>query len=270
VFSTDTTAPQQGFQPNTPATPAPGSGDAQTAAQAPVAAGSPSYPFRLLRDETVLGTYPIASKIRPLGKLVSYLFVTDSRVIYSAEAKSIVASSFHTKEYLIPTITGVEVGRHRGLDALGITAAAGVLLNFIGLLIIAGLVGAAGANSYQGDQGYGWGVVLFAVLSLVVGGVAVAILRRPTAQLNVVGPTEPRSLANTFDLVKMLLIIVMAFIFGLLLGLIVIIWAIVRELGAFKADDAQLYATPENIDRIAYEVGALIIDVQARGTLAGK
>jgi hypothetical protein len=266
MFSTDTTAPQQGFQPNTPAAQAPGSGDAQTAAQASVAAGSPSYPFRLLRDETVLGTYPIAAKSRPFGKLVSYLFVTDSRVIYSAEAKSLVASSIHTKEYQVPTITGIEVGRHRGLDALGITAAAGVILNFLGLIIIAGVVAVAA----DGDQGYGWGVALFALLSLVIGSAAVAILRRPTARLKVVGPTEPQTLASHVDIVKMLLVAFSFLIFGLFLAVILIIWAVVRELGAFTADDAQLYADPDNIDRIAHEVGALILDVQARGKLAGE
>ena len=56
----------------------------------------------------------------------------------------------------------------------------------------------------------------------------------------------------------------------LFVGLVVVFWNIVRELGLFKAEDAQFVADPNNVDRISREVGALIIDVQARGKLAGK
>ena len=247
-------------------------------------AAQPAYPFRLLKDETVLGMYPIAEKRRPLGRLVSYLFVTDSRVIYSAEAKTVSSSSIHMKEYQVPTINGFEVGRHRGLDSYGLAAAIGVVLNIVGVLILAGIVNSAassgGGGSY-GDLGLDnplSGMIsvisslsgFFAVSSIIVGITAIILLRRPAAVLRVVGPREAQTLTQGRDLPTLLITILLFLIFGLLFGLFLIAWAIIRELGVFTADDAQLYAKSENIDRIAYEVGALVIDVQARGKLAGK
>lgn len=247
-----------------------------TASSAPAApsALTADYPFRLLADETVLGMYPITRKRRPFGSLVSYLFVTDSRLIYSAEGKAFSSSSTHSKEYQVSTIQGIEVGRHRGLDALGVAAAIGVTFNFIGMLILASLVGASGSSSYgyssPGLEGLGWLFGILAVLSLIVGVIVIAILRRSTATLKVVGPLEARPLAIEADLPKLFITILLFLIFGVFIGLTVIFWAIMRELGVFTATDAQLYADSENIDRIAFEVGALILDVQARGKFAGK
>lgn len=233
------------------------------------------YPFRLLADETVLGSYPITRKRRPLGKLASFLFVTDSRVIYSAEGKSFASSSIHTKEYQVPHIHGIEVGRHKGLDALGVAAAVGVVFNFLGMLILAALVGSAGSSMdyYSNSSGFSGAGFLFgflALASLVVGAVVIFILRRPTATLKVVGPNAPHTLATEADLLKTLITLLLFLVFGAFVGIAVIVWVVIRELGVFKAADAQLYADPDNMDRIAFEVGALIMDVQARGKLAGK
>lgn len=239
------------------------------------------YPFRLLADEKVLGTYPVTQVTRPLGKVASFLFVTDSRVIYSAEAKTLGSSSTRTREYQVSTVKGIEAGRHTGLDALGATALIGVLFNFLGLLILAGLTGAAGAGSSGYGSGSGYdplsflagfaGLFVFlAIASLVVGVVVFFVLRRSTANLMVVGPAEPQALASQSDLPKLFVTILLFLIFGAFIGVVVIVWNLVREAGMFTADDAQLFAAPGNIDRIAREAGALIIDVQARGKLAGR
>jgi hypothetical protein len=232
------------------------------------------YPFRLLADEAVLGTYPITRKQRPLGKLASFLFITDSRVIYSAEGKSFFSSSIHTKEYQVPHIHGIEVGRHSGLDALGVGAAIGAVFNFLGMLIFAGIVG-SNSNSSMGFYSGGFDGIAFllgflAIASLVVGAVAVFILRRPSATLKIVGPNAPQTLSTEGDLPNVLVTVLLFLIFGPFAGLTVIIWTIFRELGVFKADDAQLYAEPANMDRIAFDAGALILDVQTRGKRAGK
>lgn len=253
------------------------SGFTATGASASSPAPETTYPFRLLADETVLGTYPIAKKRRPLGSLVSYLFVTDSRVIYSAEAKTFSSSSTHSKEFQMPIIHGIEVGRRRGLDALGVTASIGIVFNFLGMLILAGLAGAmtrySGGPSFAlvpNFDGIGGFFVFVAVASLIIGAVVIMILRRPTANLKIVGPPEPQPLARDTDLLKLIITILLFLIFGPFLGLTVVIWTIIRELGVFTANDAQLYANPDNIDHIAYEVGALILDVQARGKFASR
>lgn len=240
------------------------------------------YPFRLLRDEVVLGTFPVAQKTRPLGRLVSFLFVTDSRVIYSAESKTILASSIHMKEYQVSTIKGIEIGRHRGFDALSTAAAIGVILNFIGWLILTAVVTSLGSsNNIYGSGasydpiggaigGFGLFFVFLAAATLIIGGAGVFILHRPRAELSVVGPEVTRSLAAERDLARILLTIILFLIFGLFAGFAIISWTILRELGMFSAEDAKSFADTHNIDHISYEVGALILDVQARGKLAGK
>lgn len=245
-------------------------------ASAPASA-EPQYPFRLLADEVVLGTFPIARKQRPLGKLVSFLFVTDSRVIYAAEAKSVASSSTHTKEFQVPTIQGIEVGRHVGLDALGLVAAIGTALNFLGLVIGAIVVATSGGGSGGAALGSAapdfsqLGAVLgvLAVGSLIVGAVVVFVLLRPKTDLKVIGPQAPQTLSGETDVPRLLAVLLLFLVFGLFIGTALILWVIIRELGVFRADDAQYYATPANVDRIAHEAGALILDVQARGKLAG-
>jgi len=258
---------------NSESTTTPGFGPPSTTAATDTLA-SPTgatvdYPFRLLADEVVLGTYPIARKRRPLGSLVSYLFVTDSRVVYSAEAKTFASSSIHNKEYQVPKIEGIEVGRHRGLNALGVAASIGVIFNFLGMVILAISAGYAGSSNFIPEE-YGFAAGFLAVASLVVGIIVIAILRRSTATLKVVGPQKPQTLADETDLVKLFMLIFLFLTFGVFIGFTLIIWALVRELGVFKAEDAQSYADADNIDRIAHEVGALILDVQARGKFAGR
>lgn len=260
------------FEPETPALPEHAATEELTSAV--------KYPFRLLPDEVVLGSYPMTQQKRWLGKVASFLFVTDSRVIYSAEAKTLGSSSTQHREYEVSTVKGLEAGRKSGLDALGVTALLGVALNFIGLLILAGITGAASAGS--SDYGYGYGnplaflggftafFVFLAIASLIVGVVVFFVFRRSTASLSVVGPLEPRPLASESDVPKLLITILLFLIFGIFIGLVVIVWNLVREAGYITADDAQLFADPNNIDRVAHEAGALIIDVQARGKLAGK
>ena len=233
------------------------------------------YPFRLLRDEIVLGTFPVARMRRPMGKIASFLFVTDSRVIYSAEAKTLSSSSTHLKEYQVQTVTGVEIGRHRGLDALAVAASVGAALNFIGLLILASLAGSSSGGSgyyYSSNPFASIAPVLsfLAVASLVVGAIAVIIMARPTAEIRIVGPGQDHTLARGGDLAKLFIVILLFLIFGLFIGLAVVVWAVLRELGVFKAEDAQLFADPRNVDSISYEIGALILDVQSRGKLAGR
>jgi hypothetical protein len=242
--------------------------------------GETSYPFRLLRDEVVLGTFPIARKTRPFGKLVSFIFVTDSRVVYSAEAKSVLSSSTQMKEYQVSTIKGFEVGRHRGFDAVSAASAIGVVLNFIGMLILTALVSSSGSSGgfgnpyggYSSSPGSALGAIagVIAAATLIVGSAAVFVMRRPSAEISVVGPEMSRTLAKQADLPALLLKIILFVIFGLFAGIAVIGWTALRELGIFRAEDAQSFADTRNIDHISYEVGALILDVQARGKLAGK
>lgn len=241
-----------------------------------------NLPFRLLKDEHVLGTFPIAQKKRPLGKLASFLFVTDSRVIYAAEAKTITSSSTDLKEYQVQTVNGVQVSRHRGLDSLGLTVAVGSVLNFILWLSLGGWLASLSTSfvpGYYSDGAYGsgataatiaWPFVVLAIGSLVFGAIAVLLLVHNVGEINIVGPQEARNLAKKFDWIRLFVVILLFILFGIFIVFALIGWAIIRELGVFKATDASTYADTKNLDNISFEAGALILDVQARGKLAGR
>lgn len=240
---------------------------------ASAAAGpAPSLPFRLLSDETVVGTFPIAQKRRAFGTLSSSLHVTTSRVVYSAQAKALSSSSSQTREYQLSTIRGIEVSRHTGLDALGVVVAIGAVLNVL-LLVIFGIIVAVTASSISNSYGayspflpsipdVGPSIVFLVIASIIVGAVVVFIMARPRTALKVVGPLPAQSLGQATDFAKIFATLILFLVFGLFVGLVVIVWAIVRELGIFRAAEAQLYADPANVDRISHELGALILETQ--------
>ncbi|MFT4136659.1 hypothetical protein [Microbacterium sp.] len=239
---------------------------------------SASYPFRLLPDEAVLGVFPLARAQRPLGRLVSYLFVTDSRLVYSAEARSVSSSSIHSREFHIHKIEGIEVGRHIGYDALGLVALIGSGLNFL-ILLILGLVSAGAATSSASSYGYDpfgalAGVtslfVPIGIASLIIGLVVALVLRRPTTHIRILGPDKSHPIAGEADLPALLVLLLLFIVFGLFIGIAILGWVVIRELGVFRAQDAQRFAPPENVDRVAFELGTLILDVQSRGKLAGQ
>lgn len=229
-----------------------------------------NLPFRLLDDEQVLGTFPIAQMKRPLGKLASFLFVTDSRVVYAAEAKTVASTSAVLKEYQVQTVNGIQVSRHRGLDSLGVAVAIGSVLNFILWLCFGGLLSSSGGGYGWSGASFAWVFVVLAIGSLVLGATAVLLLIHNVGELNVVGPQEERNLVQQFDWIGLFVMILLLLIFGVFIILVLIAWALIRELGVFKATDASMFSDTRNLDNISYEAGALILDVQARGKLAGS
>lgn len=266
------------FTPDPPHSTAP-HGDTSAPARPESPADSPSgqYPFRLLPDEVVVGTFPLARAERPLGKLASFLFVTDSRLVYSAEAKTISSSSTHSKEFRIDKVDGIEVGRHTGFDSLGVVALVGSSLNFLTLFIL----GVVLANSSSGYSSYGWSMGSFfsgfqflliplAIASLVLGVMVAFLFRKPRTVIKVLGPDKTHTLAQELDLPRLLVLLMLFLVFGIFIGIAIVLWWIVRELGIFNATDAEGFAPPANVDHISYEAGMLILDVQARGTLAGQ
>ncbi|MFE6735702.1 hypothetical protein [Microbacterium sp. NPDC057650] len=263
------------FTPETPNTAEPA--DAATVRDAaPVPeTGSMQYPFRLLPNETVVGTFPLAGVQRPMGRLASYLFVTDSRLVYAAEAKTLSSSSTHAKEFRIDKIEGIEVGRHTGYDALGLVAVVGSALNFLLLLILGLTIGAGTASAaYYGStnplQFLQFAMIPFGIASLVIGVVVAIVFRKPRTEIRVLGPDKSHTLAQQLDLPALLVLLLLIVVFGLFLGLALLAWVAIRELGVFRATDAEGFAPPQNVDRVSYEAGTLILDVQARGAMAGQ
>lgn len=227
---------------------------------------APTYPFRLLPDETVLGTYPVARRTRPLGRLVSYLFVTDSRVIYSAEAKTVSSSSTYSREYKIDKVDGIEVGRDTGYDALGVAALAGTAINFL-FSLIAWLV-LVGADSSNLD-GLAWLFGVGTFFALVLGVIGFFVLRSRAAVLSVITGSQRQEITTRHDVAKILFVLVLFVALGVIALLGAALWVLLRELGIVSASDAGLYIRTDDLDRVSFEAGALILDAQARGKLAG-
>lgn len=243
--------------------------DAFVPTASPEVPSSP-YPFRLLADERVLASYPIATAQRPLGRLASYLFVTDSRVVYAAESKTICSSSTDLKAYKLDTVDGLETGRHRGLPAIGVGILCAIVLNVV-LMVIGGVLLNTLLRDLDGASGFlATVIVLITLGTFAMAACVILLLRRPTSYLNIVGPKDSKHLARQQDLVMVAVTTIVLLLFGPLLGPALLLWIGARELGVFTAADAQLYADSRRIDTIAFDAGAVITDAQARGTLAGS
>ena len=87
-------------------------------------------------------------------------------------------------------------------------------------------------------------------------------------EIHLIGTGDAKTLASGQDLAGLIVAFFLLLIFGPLVGIAGVLWALLRELGMFKATDAELYVDSKNVDHISYEVGALILDVQARGKFA--
>lgn len=233
------------------------------------------FPFRLLKDERVLASYPITSVKRPLGHLVSFLFITDARVVYAAEAKTVFSSSTAYRETRLDKVDGIEAQRGRGLSSLGVAIAIAIALNVIGMLIISGLTTSYSVSSYSSylsapAAGFGGVLIFIALLTAIVGVVAVVSLARASGGLALVGTKDAVQLAEYRDWLAAGTTVAVLLLLALFLPLALLIWLGARALGLFSASQAFLYADSTSVDAIAYDAGAVILDAQARGTLAGS
>ena len=240
----------------------------------------PVYPFRLLRDERVLAAYPITDRRRLFGRIRSFLFITDSRVIYAAESKSIFSSSTELEERRLDKIEGIETRRRRGLTSVGAALAIGIVLNILGLIAINSVLNAAVTSAtgfYDNSTGDStatpavavpFGIITWVLvgLSAIVGVAVIISLARPVVYLGVFGVSTSRAFAESRDWVTIVVTAVLFFFLGVLA---LIFWLGARALGLFQASDAFLYANVKNIDTIAYDAGALILDAQTRGKRVG-
>jgi hypothetical protein len=230
----------------------------------PAPAGAENvYPFDLAPDESVKQVFPLTSRTRLLGKVAAFLFVTDSRIIYTAEAKSILSSSMDAKEYQVPAVNGVELSHHRGLDGLGVVLSLGVAINALLMLVGGSLL----ADVVDFPKGL---TVTLGVLTLVAAGVLVAVLARPRVELHIVGPQAPRNVMNTIDIARYALVFVTMVLAGPLVLPILLFWLLARGLGFLHAKDAKLYADPAKIETVRRELGAMLLDIQSRGRFAGR
>lgn len=260
--------------PIPPRPPMPNPGAHRTTAM-PLDSGA-HYPFRLLSDERVLATYPITARRRMMGTLVSFLFVTDSRLIYAAESKTWFSTSVELEEHRLDKVEGLETRRRHGLTALGAGIAAAILLNIILFIAFGVFVTSASASFISDPEDANPFLTtlpigsLFAVLSgasILVGVAVIISLARPTAYLAISGTQKAVPFAESRDWLTLVITVILILVLG---PGALLLWFFARALGLFQVSDALLYANPKNIDFIAYDAGAVILDAQTRGTLAGS
>jgi hypothetical protein len=238
----------------------------QAPAYLEIALPAESYPFRLLQDEEVMGSYPITRMSRPLGKLASYIFVTDSRVIYSAESKTLTSSSYHSREFAISSVQGVDVQLHRGFDSFGAALMAGIFLN----LVVTTLASVSGSSNLLPFAEFASFAGFLAFFTLIVGVIAFFVLRSPSVRLSLLSQQKAVPVSTSDDTFRNRLRIILLVVFVFVAPVIVLLWLGSRQLGLFRVEDAFGFANPEFVDRISRELGAHIIDIQSSGKMAEK
>jgi len=95
------------------------------------------------------------------------------------------------------------------------------------------------------------------------------VLRSRAAVLSVITGSQRQEITTRHDVAKILFVLVLFVALGAIALLGAALWVLLRELGIVSASDAGLYIRTDDLDRISFEAGALILDAQARGKLAG-
>lgn len=250
------TAPVQGFTPPAPSpaqqvTPVATPTDtAQPATWTPPSAptASPTREVkgvRLAHGEVVKGVFDLTHRRRPLGSIEGKVIVTDARVIYRSEAQSLGSRSMVSQEVALADINGMTVATSRGISPVGVAA-----LSFLGVLALVFLL-----------INWGFWVIVCVLLAIVVG---IGSINNELAFLISArqGNTSPIALesgvrrASTSTIVG--------------IGRTIISPA-TKILGALGVLDASATVTSAGFDEVSAmyaDIGALILDLQTRGTLA--
>jgi hypothetical protein len=212
-----------------------------------------------------MGTYPIARVTRPFGSLAGFIFLTDSRVIFGSEAKSFAGSSYVSWESSVESVQGVSVDVKRGFDSKSLAFTIGVILNLLLVIFV--------APEFLGNllgpvASFLVGPLILATLFLAV--VTVLVFRNPEVQISLVGQLPPVALFGSRNGAKSQLMVLLTFLMLLLVPFLYALWLIGRELGIWTAADAVDFGSPNDVDHIARELGAQIMDVKARGKMAAR
>ncbi len=208
-----------------------------------VAPGSVPVPFNLAHGEVMKSIFPLIRLRRPLGSTHGSLYVTDSRVVYRAEAKNIVNRSLVSYEVQISDITGFLFSQQLGVSPVAALVAAliglGLLIahQLLLLILFALLVG------------------LWVYVSFRSSDLAFTILERNVASKDglSLGKVSAAGRGNLFNSMWRLMT-----------------WPLVNLLSLFgflDAQDAYAKASASESRQMFDAIGGLILDLQSRGAL---
>jgi len=187
------------------------------------AAVSP-LPFDLIANERLIKSYELARGRHWFTNYVSFLWVTDSRLIYANEYKAIISKGRSFNEIQISKVNGVvaklNIGWRMGWLIFG------VILALVGLPLI---------------MVYGLGLILIAL-----GILCIIHARQPVSELIVRADEGSYALEVGVDNQNLV------------------------KSGQKAAATATWALDPNRADTVTRELGALVLDIQARGALAGQ
>lgn len=222
----------------------------------------------LAHGEVVMREYPVIRMRRPLGRLDGHIVITDARVIYRAHAKNLLGESHAAREVQISKVTGAGVSTQRGISPMSAITAAGVwgLMSFLFLILILW----SDEGSVSVTFTFFW--LLFSAMILL--GV-LARIRNSFVMFNVFSSDTASSPVALTGYVGSSVSATGAIAAtrggaGLLMALGTPILAIASWLGIQEAADAANSANAEDTRAMFNEIGALILDIQSRGVLAGS
>ena len=222
--------------------------------------------IQLAHGEVVKRIYELGRIQRSWGWVQGTLIVTDTRVLYRAEAHNKLNHSTLNKEIHLKDVRGVGLATRRGMSAAGLGAwLLGSFLAFLVVIFLANTISVITSfNSYGGGSGVSgwlivflllWAAACFTVLTLrrrasvvVLSIFSSDIEGSPISVTGVVGSSGGHGLLAAFagPLVLML-----------------------ERMGIVEAGAAAESAEIESVREVYAELGAVILDLQSRGTLGG-
>jgi len=202
------------------------------------------------------------------GVVQGTLVVTDTRVLYHAEAKNKLNTSTLNREIHLKDIRGVGLATRKAMSAAGLGAwLFGSFLSFLLVLSLGGSFSAATSySSYgsSGNGGNGWLVVL--LLLWLAACIGIFLLRRRASVVVLAvfsneGDSAPISISG---------VVGQSGGHGFLAKLAGPLILLLERFGIIEAGAAAESADIESVRAVYAELGAVILDLQSRGTLGAS
>jgi hypothetical protein len=218
---------------------------------------------QLAHGEVVKRVYRLGRAQRAWGWVEGVLVVTDTRVLYRAEASNPLNKSTLNREIHLKDIRGVGLSTRRGLGAAACAAwLVGTFVGLLAALFFGGLLNAVTSlGSATSGGSVGWTFLLLLLWLVLAVAILIARARASVVALAIFsaeGDSSPISVTGVvgtrggdgfFAAIGMPLIILM------------------QRMGILEAGAAAESADIDSVRSVYAELGAVILDLQSRGTL---
>ena len=217
----------------------------------------------LAHGEVVKRVYELGRIQRVFGWVQGTLVVTDVRVLYRAEASNKLNRSTLNKEIHLNEVRGIGLATRRGMSAAGLGAwILGSLLTLGVVLFVGAGVSAASTDAFGNPSGSssGWTIVLLILWAALV--ITIFVLRR---RASVVILTVFASDINSSP-IEVTGVVGRNGTRGFLAFLASPLILLLERLGIIEAEAAAESADIDSIREVYAELGAVITDLQSRGS----